>query len=427
MNRCTKDEKKLLHDACAKLINRSIANKNQNKRTSNEPYQGTKNTNSSPIHTSKDTKETNSPSSPIHTSKESSYHCTKDEKELLRNACDKLIKRLIANKNQGTKDTNSSPSSPPIYTSKDTKDANSPSSPIYISNKRDNYKYVSDKKRDNHIHIQPINKIYSQNEPRLLNVYEKADYYINHTKEFKYSFEEMIKPNLQAKESENCRCLKMVPNFTFTNYGVQNVDGGRPETCGFNSRIILLSCYILMHGLPQYMHEVDDMLDYARKKHSKLFKDDQFTNLSKGVVNIVLAYIIACYDYPNDEKLRKTLYIDFIKNYNERYKLSRNANLDVLIDTLDAYYSYAVDENKLSEEGYINTLNTAATKCENDNAFNVKENRDITHDVDLILVKKYIKNSSNQNFTHEIAACRYNGKWIIFDDVKTHYITGFYA
>lgn len=110
----------------------------------------------------------------------------------------------------------------------------------------------------------------------------------------------MIEPNLDFKEACIRNVLKMLPNFSIPR---NIVPSGNPGSCFVNSRIMMLSCYILKYG-------VDALLAYD---NSDKFGDKMRNIIFNSNFELVLAvnsYIEVCKSTPNDTDLSRSIYFD---------------------------------------------------------------------------------------------------------------------
>ena len=199
----------------------------------------------------------------------------------------------------------------------------------------------------------------------------------------------MIEPNLSFDDACAKGILKMIPNFSIPK---SIVPSGNPGSCFVNSRIIMLSCYILKYG-------IDALLSYDTSDKFSSNVSDVIFNSNFELALTVNAYIEMCKHNPSDVELGKTIYYDVAT-------ILHAGNATICSESPDRSFFKIIQYNKhcLDDDDYMNII--------------TEEINGTFKSFIIVVSGEY----HGENFVghHETFLFYNNRRWILFDDLDCY-------
>lgn len=197
---------------------------------------------------------------------------------------------------------------------------------------------------------------------------------------------EMIEPNLNFSDACTRKVLKMIPNFSIPR---NIVPSGNSGSCFVNSRIIMLSCYILKYG-------IDALIAYDTSDKFNSNISDKVFSSNFDLILAVNSYIEMCKFNPYDTELGKTIYLDVAS-------ILQAGNATICSDIDEGSFFKIVQYNKLclDDADYRNII--------------TEEINDTFKSFIIVISGEY----RGDYFVghHETFLFYNNGRWILFDDL----------
>lgn len=199
----------------------------------------------------------------------------------------------------------------------------------------------------------------------------------------------MIQPGLNFEKACASKALKMLPNFSIPRHIVPS---GNPGSCFVNSRIIMLSCYILKYG-------VDALLAYDNSDKFGGNVQNMVYSSNLDLVVAVNSYIEACKSNPYDTDYSKTIYYEVAS-------ILQTGNATICSEMNEDSFFKIIQYNKLclDDADYRNIIR--------------KEINGTFTSFMIIVSGTY----EGELFIghHETFLFYHNGRWILFDDLDCY-------